>query len=87
MSKKWIIHGTEYYEKDIQFTVNAPTEDLAIQAAEDIVSAKARRDKASGSFSVDWAEHVGMEFSRFDTPEDTKRIFDDLKKQIQENKS
>jgi hypothetical protein len=82
MSKKWIVHGTEYYEKDIEVKVNAPTEELAIRAAEDIVSAKARRNKASGSFAVDWAELVGLENSRFDSPEATKRIFDDLKKEF-----
>jgi hypothetical protein len=82
MSKKWIIHGTEYYEKDIQFTVNAPTEDLAIQAAEDIVSAKARRNKSSGHFAVDVAELIDLENSRFDTEADTKRIQADLLKLI-----
>ena len=82
MSKKWIIHGTEYYEKDTQFKVNAPTEELAIVAAEAIVSAKARRDKKRGSFSLDWAELVYLENSRFDTEADTKRIHADLLKLI-----
>jgi|TARA_B110001454_G_scaffold204873_1_gene214010 hypothetical protein len=82
MSKKWIVHGTEYYEKDTQFKVNAPTEELAIVAAEAIVSAKARRDKKRGSFSLDWAELIDLENSRFDTEEDTKRIHADLLKLI-----
>ena len=82
MSRKWIVYGTEYYEKNIEVKVNAPSEELAIRAAEDIVSARARRNKANGSLSVDWAELVGLENSRFDSPEATKRIFDDLKKEL-----
>ena len=80
MSKKWIIHGTEYYHRDVEITVNAPTEDLAIRAAEDIVSAKARRNKSNGDLATDWVELIELENSRFDTEADTKRIHDALMK-------
>lgn len=66
MSKKWIIHGTEFIEREVQVRVNAPTEELAIKAAEDITTARARRSKGTGHFAVDWAECVGEERSRFE---------------------
>ena len=67
MSKKWIVYGTEFIERDVEVRVNAPTEELAIQAADDITSARARRSKnTKGYFSVDWAECVGEEKSRFE---------------------
>ncbi len=66
MSKKWIIHGTEFIQRDVQFRVNAPTEELAIEAADDITTARARRSKGTGHLAVDWAECVGEEKSKFE---------------------
>jgi hypothetical protein len=67
MSKKWIVHGTEYMERQVEVQVNAPTEELAIIAADNITLARARRSKNTiGSFSVDWAECIGEEKSRFE---------------------
>jgi len=67
MSKKWIVHGTEFIEREVQVRVNAPTEELAIQAADDITTARARRSKnTKGHLAVDWAECIGEEKSRFE---------------------
>ena len=50
MAKKYIIHGTQYFSKDVQLTVNAPNEQEAEIRAEEITKGAGTRMRATSRF-------------------------------------
>ena len=70
MANKYIVHGTQFFSKDVQLTVNAPTEEEAIIRAYEITKGAETRMRAStSSFQEDWVEFVEKETHLVHTPE------------------
>ena len=70
MAKKYIIHGTQYFSKDVQLTVNAPNEQEAEIRAEEITKGAGTRMRAtSTSFALDFVEYVEVETHLVHSPE------------------
>ena len=59
MASKYIVHGTQFFSKDVQLTVNAPNEEEAIIKAEEITKGAGTRMRASTtSFAEDLVEKI-----------------------------
>tara|TARA_R100000656_G_C3923569_1_gene123356 strand:+ start:525 stop:788 length:264 start_codon:yes stop_codon:yes gene_type:complete len=62
MSKTYIVHGTQYFERPKQLTINAPNEQLAeIRANEMTKGSSIRMSMKSSSFSTDFIECIDEE--------------------------
>ena len=62
MAKKYIVHGTQYFEKNVQLQINAPNEQQAEIRAEEITKGSGTRaGMGSSSFSIDFMECVSEE--------------------------
>jgi hypothetical protein len=62
MSKTYIVHGTQYFERPIQLTINAPTENLAEIRADEMTKGSGMRMSMNNStFSTDFIECIDEE--------------------------
>ena len=62
MAKTYIVHGTQYFQKDVQLQINAPNMQQAEIRADEITKGRGTRDGMSGSsFSMDFMEEVDKE--------------------------
>jgi hypothetical protein len=69
MSKTYIVHGTQYFERPIQLTINAPNKQLAeIRTNEMTKGSGIRMRMDSSSFSTDFMECINEEQMVSDTP-------------------
>ena len=65
MASKYIVHGTQFFSKEVQLTVNAPNEEEAIIKAEEITKGAGTRMRAStASFAEDLVEKIGDELNK-----------------------
>ena len=80
MSKTFIMHGTQYFERPIELTINAPDEAQAEIRADEMTKGSGRRmSMESSSISIDFFEIVGEEV--LDTPSE-KRVNQKLKERL-----
>lgn len=62
MAKTYIVHGTQYFQKDVQLQINAPNMQQAEIRAEEITKGRGTRTGMhSSSFSMDFMEQVDKE--------------------------
>ena len=61
MAKTYIVHGTQYFQKDVQLQINAPNMQQAEIRAEEITKGRGTRTGMSSSFSMDFMEEVDKE--------------------------
>ena len=62
MAKTYIVHGTQYFQKDVQLQINAPNMQQAEIRAEEITKGSGTRAGMNGSsFSMDFMEEVDKE--------------------------
>ena len=59
MSKTYIVHGTQYFEKAVQLQINAPNMQQAEIRASEITKGKGTQSEMDhSSFSMDFMEQV-----------------------------
>tara|TARA_Y100001951_G_scaffold86796_1_gene77387 strand:+ start:205 stop:471 length:267 start_codon:yes stop_codon:yes gene_type:complete len=62
MANTYIVHGTQYFEKEVQLQINAPNmEQAEIRAYEITKGRGTRTGMGSCSFSMDFMEQVNKE--------------------------
>ena len=62
MAKTYIVHGTQYFQKDVQLQINAPNMQQAEIRAEEITKGSGTRTgMGNSSFSMDFMEEVDKE--------------------------
>ena len=62
MSKTYIVHGTQYFEKAVQLQINAPNMEQAEIRASEITKGKGTQSEMDhSSFSMDFMEQVNKE--------------------------
>ena len=62
MANTYIVHGTQYFQKDVQLQINAPNMQQAEIRAEEITKGRGTRTgMGSSSFSMDFMEQVDKE--------------------------
>ena len=61
MSKTYIVHGTQYFQREVQLQINAPNMQQAEIRAEEITKGRGTRTGMSSSFSMDFMEEVDKE--------------------------
>ena len=62
MSKTYIVHGTQYFQKDVQLQINAPNmEQAEIRAGEITKGRGTQAGMGSTHFSLDFMEEVNKE--------------------------
>ena len=62
MAKTYIVHGTQYFQKDVQLQINAPNMQQAEIRANEITKGRGTRNgMGSSSFSMDFMEEVDKE--------------------------
>ena len=62
MSKTYIVHGTQYFQREVQLQINAPNMQQAEIRAEEITKGRGTRTGMdNSSFSMDFMEEVDKE--------------------------
>ena len=62
MANTYIVHGTQYFQKDVQLQINAPNMQQAEIRADEITKGRGTRTGMdSSSFSMDFMEQVDKE--------------------------
>ena len=61
MAKTYIVHGTQYFQKDVQLQINAPNMQQAEIRADEITKGRGTRTGMSSTFSMDFMEEVDKE--------------------------
>ena len=61
MANTYIVHGTQYFQKDVQLQINAPNMEQAEIRAGEITKGKGTQSGMSSSFSMDFMEQVNKE--------------------------
>ena len=61
MANTYIVHGTQYFQKDVQLQINAPNMQQAEIRADEITKGRGTRTGMSSTFSMDFMEEVDKE--------------------------
>tara|TARA_B100000745_G_C20127707_1_gene386315 strand:- start:712 stop:975 length:264 start_codon:yes stop_codon:yes gene_type:complete len=61
MSKTYIVHGTQYFQREVQLQINAPNMQQAEIRADEITKGRGTRTGMSSTFSMDFMEEVDKE--------------------------
>ena len=62
MSKTYIVHGTQYFQREVQLQINSPNMQQAEIRADEITKGRGTRTSMdSSSFSMDFMEQVDKE--------------------------
>ena len=61
MAKTYIVHGTQYFQREVQLQINAPNMQQAEIRADEITKGRGTRTGMSSTFSMDFMEEVDKE--------------------------
>ena len=61
MSKTYIVHGTQYFQREVQLQINAPNMQQAEIRADEITKGRGTRTGMSSTVSMDFMEEVDKE--------------------------